>query len=48
MSVKELVNQITNEEMTPEDLNKIEMAMKQCYPAEQEGLDFKGLIISSV
>jgi hypothetical protein len=39
-SVKELVNHITNEEMTPEDLNEIEMAMKQCYPAEQEGPDF--------
>jgi hypothetical protein len=39
-SVKELVNQITNEEMTPEDLNEIEMAMKQCYPAQQESLDF--------
>jgi hypothetical protein len=38
--VEELVNQITNEEMTPEDLNEIEMAMKQCYPAEQESPDF--------
>ena len=39
-SIQDLIHQITNEEVSPEDLNEIEMAMKQSYPAEQKGQDF--------